>query len=53
MVRSVLDFGSVVYGSASKTLLGTLDKIQALRQCCGAVKSTPIPALQVLLGEMH
>uniref|UniRef100_A0A673MAK6 Uncharacterized LOC107721237 n=1 Tax=Sinocyclocheilus rhinocerous TaxID=307959 RepID=A0A673MAK6_9TELE len=54
LIRSVFDYGSVVYGSASKTLLEKLDKIQAqaLRQCCGAVKTTPIPSLQVLLGEI-
>lgn len=54
MIRSVFDYGSIVYGTASKTQLEKLDKVQAqaLRQCCGAVKSTPIPALQVLAGEM-
>lgn len=44
----------MVYGSASKTQLEKLNKIQAqdLRQCCGAVKSTSIQALEVLAGEM-
>lgn len=40
--QSVIDYGGVVYG-----LQG-----QALRLCYGAVKSTPIPALHVLAGEM-
>lgn len=54
LIWSVFDYGSVVYGSASKTLLEKLNKIQAqaMTQCCGAVKTTPIPALQDLLGEM-
>ncbi len=54
LIRSVFDYGCVVYGSASKNLLEKLSKIQAqaMRQCCGAVKTTPIPALQVLVGEM-
>lgn len=54
MIRSVFDYGCVVYGSASKNMLGKLCKIQAqaMRQCCGAVKTTAISALQVLVGEM-
>lgn len=54
LIRSVLDYGSEAYGSASKSLLEKLDRVQsqALRQCCGVVKSTPIPALEVLTGEM-
>lgn len=44
----------MVYESASKNLLEKLNKIQAqaMRQCCGAGKTTPLPALQVLLAEM-
>lgn len=54
LIRSVIDYGSVAYASASKSQLEKLDKIQtqALRQCSGAVKSTPIPALLVLTGDM-
>lgn len=51
---SVIDYGYIIYGSASKTFLSNLDTIQhqALRLCCGAVKTIPIPALQVKMEEM-
>ena len=44
LIRSVLDYGCVAYGSAAKTHLGKLDVIQAqaLRICSGAVKTSPI-----------
>lgn len=50
----MVDYGYIIYGSASKTFLSKLDTIQhqALRLCCGAVKTTPIPALQVEMEEM-
>ncbi len=54
LVRSVLDYGCVVYGSAAETSLRKLDDIQhqVLRLCTGAIKTTPITALQVEMGEM-
>lgn len=54
MIRSVFDYGCMVYGSAAKTTLKQLDVVhnQALRICCGAVKTTPIAALQIEMGEM-
>uniref|UniRef100_A0A8C6VY57 Reverse transcriptase domain-containing protein n=1 Tax=Nothobranchius furzeri TaxID=105023 RepID=A0A8C6VY57_NOTFU len=54
MIRPVIDYGSVVYSSASKTLLKKIEVIhsQALRICCGAMKTTPIVSLQVEMGEM-
>ena len=52
LIRSVLDYGSIVYGSAAKSLLSKLDVIQTQRVCSGAFKSLPITALQVDLGEM-
>ncbi len=54
LVRSVLDYGCVVYGSAAETSLRKLDNIQhqVLRLCTGAIKTTPITALQVEMGEM-
>ncbi|XP_049904182.1 uncharacterized protein LOC126392679 [Epinephelus moara] len=54
LIRSVLDYGCIVYESASKTMLKKLDSIQyqALRVCCGAKKTTPVSALQVEMGEM-
>ncbi|XDV52299.1 hypothetical protein PO909_021042 [Leuciscus waleckii] len=54
LIRSVLDYGCIAYGSAAKTSLKKLDVVQAqaLRLCCGAVKTTPVAALQVEMGEM-
>ncbi len=54
LVRSVLDYGCVVYGSAGETYLRKLDNIQhrVLRLCTGAIRTTPIAALQVEIGEM-
>lgn len=48
-----IDYGSVVYGSAAKTVLSDLDVIQtcALRICLGAVKTAPLCALQVEAAE--
>lgn len=48
-IRSILDYGSTLYGSASKTTLKRLDIIQnkALRNCLGVMSSTPIEALRV------
>ena len=54
LVRSVLDYGCVVYGSAANTSLRKIDNIQyqALRVCTGAIKTTPTAALQVEKGVM-
>ncbi len=43
-----------MYGSAAETSLRKLDNIQhqVLRLCTGAIKTTPITALQVEMGEM-
>ena len=51
MIRSVLDYGCVIVGAAA--VLCKLDRVQAksLRICCGAFRSTPIPALLVEMGE--
>ncbi len=48
LIRSVIEYGCVVYRSASYTSLLRLDRIQAkaLRRCCEAVKSTSLSALQ-------
>ncbi len=52
MIRAILDYGCMVYGSAAKSQLEKLEKIQsqALRVCCGAYPSSPISALQVEMG---
>ncbi|XP_051991578.1 zinc-alpha-2-glycoprotein-like isoform X2 [Xyrauchen texanus] len=54
MIRTVLDYGCIAYGTATKSQLGKLERIQsrALRICCGAYPSSPVSALQVEMGEM-
>ena len=54
LIRSALDYGMPAYFFASKSQLARLRKIQnqALRICCGAMKSTPICALQASCNEM-
>ncbi|GFY39597.1 putative RNA-directed DNA polymerase from transposon X-element [Trichonephila inaurata madagascariensis] len=47
LIRSKLDFGSVVYSSACKSLLKILDLVhhQALRLCLGAFRTSPVESL--------
>lgn len=54
LIRSTLDYGCIVYGTAGKTMLSGLDRIQtkALCLCCGAFKTSPVASLQVEVGEM-
>ncbi len=54
LIRSIIDYGCMIYGSASETLLRSLDRIQyrALRICLGATKTTPVNALLVEANEM-
>ena len=53
LVRSKLDYGCIVYGSARESYLKKLDPIQnnALRLCLGAFRSTPIESLYVEADE--
>ena len=53
-VRSILDYGSQVYGSASEAVLARLDPIhnEGMRLATGAFKSSPVVALQVESGEL-
>jgi ribonuclease HI len=53
LVRSKLDYGSVVYGSASKSVLQRLNTIhhQGLRICLGAFRTSPVPSLYAEAGE--
>ena len=53
-VRSKLDFGCVVYGSARPSALESLDRVKnaALRTCLGAFRTSPIPSLHVEAGEL-
>ena len=54
LMRSVMDYGCISYGSASKTSLSKLDGMhsQAIRIISGAMKSSPVAAIQVEVGEM-
>ncbi|XP_067126783.1 uncharacterized protein [Centruroides vittatus] len=49
LVRSKLDYGCVVYGSARESTLQMLDPIhhQALRLCTGAFRTSPVQSLYV------
>lgn len=54
LIRSVFDYGCMAYRSAAESNLKLLDAIQAqaLRVCCGAVRSSPVASLQVETAEM-
>jgi len=53
VIRSKLDYGSIVYGSARKSYLSKLEPIAnaALRLSLGAFRTSPIPSLLALSGE--
>uniref|UniRef100_A0A3B5QMN0 Reverse transcriptase domain-containing protein n=1 Tax=Xiphophorus maculatus TaxID=8083 RepID=A0A3B5QMN0_XIPMA len=53
LMRSIIDYGSIIYGAAAKTSLQKIDRLQcrALRICTGAAKTTPINALLIETGE--
>ena len=53
LVRSNLDYGGLVYGSASKTALAKLDPVhnQGLRLSLGAFRSSPVESLYVEAHE--
>jgi len=54
LIRSIIDYGSIAYNSASDSSKKKLDIIQhkALRIACGAFCSTAAAALQVETGEL-
>lgn len=54
LMRPVIEYGSVVFRSASKTSIKKLEAIQnqALRICCGAIRTSPACAVQVEMGEL-
>ena len=54
LIRSKLDYGSAVYGSARKSYLEMLDPIQnsSLRLCLGAFRTSPADSLCVEAGEL-
>jgi len=53
-IRSKLDYGCIVYGSARESYLKSLDRVQnaALRICLGAFRTSPIPSLHVEANEL-
>jgi len=53
-VRSKLDYGCIVYGSARISYLQSLDRVQngALRLCLGAFRTSPIPSLHAEAHEL-
>ncbi|KAL2092947.1 hypothetical protein ACEWY4_010259 [Coilia grayii] len=53
LIRSNIDYGCTVYGTACKTSLMKLERVhsRALRIALGALKTTPISALQVESAE--
>ncbi len=53
-VRSTLDYGCIIYGSARNSYLQSLDRVQnaALRVCLGAFRTSPIPSLHVEANEL-
>lgn len=54
VVRSKLDYGCIVYGSARKSYLDSLDRVQnaALRICLGAFRTSPISSLHIEANEL-
>ena len=54
VVRSKLDYGCIVYGSARESYLQGLDRVQnaALRVCLGAYRTSPISSLHVEANEL-
>ena len=54
LIRSKLDYGCIVYGSARKSYLQLLDPIknQALRICLGAFRTSPMKSLEVEANEL-
>ena len=53
LIRSKLDYGCAVYGSARQSYLKMLDPIhhQGLRLCLGAFRTTPVYSLYAEAGE--
>ena len=53
LIRSKLDYGSVVYGSARKSYLQMLDTVhhQGLRLALGAFRTSPVTSLYVEADE--
>lgn len=54
LIRAAIDYGSMVYSSASKTRLLKVEAKQsrAMRICRRATRSSPVQAVQVEVDEM-
>ena len=54
LIRSKLEYGAAVYGSARKSYVRMLDPVQnqALRTCLGAFRASPVTSLHVEANEM-
>ena len=54
LIRSKLDYGCMIYGTAKDGLLGSLDPVHnaALRLCMGAFRSSPVVSLYSDSGEI-
>ncbi|XP_044592911.1 uncharacterized protein LOC123270829 [Cotesia glomerata] len=54
LIRSKLDYGAIIYDSASKSLLDTLQPIvnSACRICLGAFRTSPAASLLAEAGEL-
>jgi len=54
LIRSKIDYGSVVYGAARPSYIKRLESIHnaGLRLCTGAYRTSPIPSLQVEANEL-
>jgi ribonuclease HI len=53
IIRSKLDYGAIVYGSARDSYINTLEPVanQALRLCLGVFRTSPITSIQILAKE--
>ena len=54
LIRTKLNYGAIVYGSACKSYLKILEPVanQALRICLGAYRTSPVSSLQVSAHEL-
>lgn len=54
LIRSKIDYGSVVYGAARPSYMQKLEAVHnaSLRLCSGAFRTSPIPSLQVEANEL-
>jgi ribonuclease HI len=54
LIKSIIEYGAIVYNNISKTNQAKLDSLQykALKICCGTMTGAPLIALQNETGEM-